>query len=166
ERERPLHRVPVDRDGAPVDEVPPLRHLFQRYEQRVRVRGRPAHRPDRLGAGVDVGDRDDREPRLDRLVEGQRDRRRRRVQGHACRGDGPDEVGVRRCRRRQREDDRGGGEQWGDSAYAQTSCLPLLLTTAMPPSRTPTAPTASATIASSEEPPPTELTTLIVGAGS
>ena len=44
ERERAAHRVAVDRDRAPVDEVPALGELLERDEQRVGVRRRAARR--------------------------------------------------------------------------------------------------------------------------
>ena len=59
EGEEPAHRVAVDRDRAPVDEVPALRHLLQRHDQRVRVARRPVQRPrrDLVAGGVGDGDR-------------------------------------------------------------------------------------------------------------
>ncbi len=77
-RERPLHRVAVDRDRSPVDQVPALGQVgSQRHDQRVRIRRRAAHRAGRLLLAPGIGDRDDREPRLDRLVVGELDVRRR-----------------------------------------------------------------------------------------
>ena len=74
ERERALHRVPVDRDRAPVDQVPALRQVrAQRHDAACRgSTGERLHRRGRLLAAGGVGDRDDREARLDRLVVGER----------------------------------------------------------------------------------------------
>ena len=106
-RERPLHRVAVDRDRAPVDQVPPLGEVRpQRHDQRVGIRRVSADRRGRLLLAVRVGDGDDREPRLDRLVVGQLDRSRRSVEHAAGRGHGLDQVGVGRGGTRQRQPDR------------------------------------------------------------
>ena len=44
-RERALHRMAVDRDRAPVDQVPALRQMrAQRHDQRVGIGGRPLDR--------------------------------------------------------------------------------------------------------------------------
>ena len=78
-RERALHGMAVDRDRAPVDQVPALGQMrAQRHDQRVRdwpATAGPA--PVVTWCPVGVGDRDDREPRLDRLVVGELDRGRR-----------------------------------------------------------------------------------------
>ena len=53
EGERALHRMPVDRDGPPVDEVPALRQVrAERHDERVGVRRRAARRAGRLLVAV------------------------------------------------------------------------------------------------------------------
>ena len=103
-RERALHRMAVDRDRAPVDQVPALRQMrAQRHDERVGIGGRPLDRTGRHLVARGVGHRDDREPRLDRLVVGELHRRGRGLQHAAGRGHGPDQVGVRRGDAGQRQ---------------------------------------------------------------
>jgi len=55
--ERALHRMAVDRDRAPVDQIPALGQMgAQRDDQGVRIRRRAVNRPRRLLAAVGVGD--------------------------------------------------------------------------------------------------------------
>ena len=71
----------VDRDRAPVDEVPALREMRRSGTiERVRVRrATGCTEPVVSWWRVLVGDGDDREARLDRFVEGQGD-----LRGRAC----------------------------------------------------------------------------------
>ena len=121
-----------------------------------------------LLVGLHVGDGDEREARLDRLVEGERDGRRRRTQGHARRRHRLHQVGVGGRRRRHDQRDRAGREKGSDPpARAHAICLPPREKSAIAPSTTPIAPTTSAMIASVEvPPPPSELFASIVGAGA
>ena len=98
EGEGAAHRMAVDRDRAPVDEVPALGDTVERHDQRVGIGRRAVQRPGGLLVAVGVGDRDDREARLDRLVEGERDVRGRGVHDAARRRHRPDQVRVRRRR--------------------------------------------------------------------
>jgi hypothetical protein len=111
ERERASDRVAVDGDDAPVDEVPALGDLLQRHDERVRIGRRARRAAVRHLVPVLVGDGDDREARLDRLVEGKRDLGGWGVDDAARRRDGADEVGVRRRRGRDRERDHDPGVQ-------------------------------------------------------
>ena len=83
ERVGPLHRVAVDRDRPPVDQVPAGAAGAARSGTTSvsGFAGERLHRGGRELVTLGVGDRDDREPRLDRLVVGERDmgRRRRRI---------------------------------------------------------------------------------------
>src|SRR5581483_11941243 len=164
ERERSLHGVTVDGDRAPVDEVPAFRDVLQGHDERVGVRGRASY-----GAGGDlmavhVADGDDREPRLDRLVERQLHRRRRRVQRDARRRHGLHQVRV--CGRGGRDDERRQHRRYDREPF-HASSLPPFATSASPPTTMPSAPRTIATIDSVDEPPPppSELFTAIAGAG-
>ena len=76
EGEGAADRVAVDGDDPPVDEVPALREMLERDDERVRVGRRPPRRAGVSLLAVRVGDGDDREARLDRLAVGERDLRR------------------------------------------------------------------------------------------
>ena len=93
----------VDRDHAPDDEIPPLPQVLERHVELVGVRRRAVRRSRRLRMCVRVGDRHDREARLDRLRVDERHLRRRRVDGHARRRRRAEQRRVRERRRRQRE---------------------------------------------------------------
>ena len=79
-----LDGMAVDRDRPPVDQVPALGQVAGAAARPAcRDCGRALRRAGRLLVGLGVGDRDDREPRLDRLVVGElrrwgADRRARR----------------------------------------------------------------------------------------
>ena len=167
--EEPIDRVTVDRDRAPVDQVPPLGQIRpQRHHQRVGIRRRAVDGRGRLLAPVDVGHRDDREPGLDGLVVGQLDVRGRRVEHDARRRDRLDQVRVRGGAGRQREPGRDRDRRHRDTrppAHASSRSREPPIS-AKPPASSPSTPTTSAMIVSSDTPPPpSELTASIVGAG-
>ncbi len=169
--ERALYRVTVDRDRSPIDQIPALRQTrTQRHDQRVRVRRRAVHRTRRLLPPGGVGDRDDREPRLDRLVIGQLHVRGRTVEHAARRRHRPDQIRVRRRSARYHDADGNRGCDRGDDppppAHASSRSPERRLTSANPPTASPRTPTISATIASPEDPPPPKDDfASIVGAG-
>ena len=162
EGEGAAHRVPVRRDHAPEDEVPALRHALERREQRLRRPRRAPRRARRHLVAARVGDRDDREARLDRLGEAQQHPRRRRVHGPARRGLGPYEPRMAPGGRGQREGRRGRQSEQGTPPHA--TGRPLVASPTIP-SRTPIPPTISATMVSVELEPPKEETPSITGAG-
>src|SRR5581483_8716745 len=110
----------------------------------------------RLLRQVRVGDGDDHEPRLDRLVERHRELRRGPVQGRSARrGDRPQQVGVRERRRRSGQEDRSdadGERQATREPHASGRLAPETRPT--PASTAATIATISATIPSIELPPP------------
>ena len=110
----------VDGDHAPDDEVPALPQMLQRHVELVGVRRRAARRPAVCGVRVGVGDRDDREARLDRLRVDERDLRRRRVDDDARRRRRPEQRSVRERRRRQRQ--RCGGDRAEDDGASHRTC--------------------------------------------
>ncbi len=173
ERERALHRMPVDRDRAPVDEVPALRQVrLERDDQRVRVRRR-ARAPAPVvswWASLSVTEMiAKRGSTASSKVSGD-------VGGGALRIDARrrerlDQVGVRRRRRRQpasastrraatSDADRPRGVMRAASSSAAGEQRDAAEEHA-------DAPRTSATIVSSDvPPPPSELFASIVGAGS
>ena len=170
--ERALHRVAVDRDRPPVDQIPALGQVrSQRDHERVRVGRRAAHRGGRLLVAGRVGDRDDREPRLDRLVIGQLHVRGRSVENAARRRHRLDQIRVRRRRARQHDSDSDASKRQDDpppTRHASDLCFPPLLeTSANPPAPRPSSPKISAMMVKADTPPPPrELFASIVGAGA
>ena len=156
EREGAPHRVAVDRDHPPVDEVPAFGEPLHWRDQRVRVRGRAAGRTGGLPVAGGVRHRDDGEPRLDGLAVAQRYLLRRHVDDPARDRRRLQESRVRPRRGRQRQRRRGRGEGNQDGALHARGRLPrdTDAASAAPASRTPTTPTTSATMASVELPPP------------
>ena len=142
----------------------------QRHHERVRVRRRSVDGRRRLLLARRVGHRDDREPRLDRLVVGQlhvraAERSARRsppgpvLTRYACADAALGSAAPRPLPRRAPA--RSGPR---DSCQRRAPGTPPI--SANPPASSPSTPTTSAMIVSSDTPPPpSELATSIVGAG-
>ena len=159
----------VDRDRAPVDEVPALGQVrLERDDQRVGVGRRPPRRRGRDLLAVLVGDGDDREAGLDRLVEGQGNVGGRGVEDGARLRERLGQVRVRRRRHgRHERNHRDERDQDTPPPMRHASCLlPPPANRATAPRMSPRTPTMRAMIVSSDVLlPPSEAFASIVGAG-
>src|SRR5262249_12125475 len=132
------------------DEVPPLRDLLQGNDERRGIAGRAGGWCGRDQVAVGVGDRDDREPRLDRLAVGQRDLGRRRVEHLVAERIRTEEDGVRPRGAGEREGSRGDRDE-RKPPHASSRLPPMRATS---PMTTPTTPSTTAIQVMVDVPPP------------
>ena len=167
ERERAAHGMAVGGDHAPEHEVPARRQVLHAFDERLRGARLTRRRSGRHLVAVDVGHRDDREARLDRLGEGQRDLARRAVRDHARRRGRLEQRGVRAGDRGQHEaeshecpDDQTGAHAAGHATGRRPTKMPPIAT-----SSAATASTRATIVRVSVELPPRSDTPCTTGAG-
>ena len=140
ECEGAAHGMAVDRDHAPIDEVPALGDSMQRHDQRLRVGGGAARRARGLRIPGRIGHQDGGEPRLHRLGVREQHDRRRAVDHHTRPRHRAHEARVGPGGRGQGKRHRGRTEHEGRAHLPGQAIVRL-----PPPDKSPSSPTARAT---------------------